>query len=243
MTLPGTAPSVRQHVPQPRSVTLNVGGRDAIEHLARLQPAVVNDYHSYRRSIPPGVAPDELRDNAGSYAITDQALSLKPGLDAAEALRDAATKDLVDSTKPPDIPQEQSGAAVAIWTRAEKRADKAKSPGQKAQVLRDLIADAPPGSLELKVYQREIPFYARTEGLPTDWLAAAFAAQMPEVAAKAQRARDVTQYHTVLQHNHQKIMRAIEKDTDVPPLLDPYAISTAPYSDGTGPATSNPTGP
>lgn len=54
---------------------------------------------------------------------------------------------------------------------------------------------------------------------------------MPEVAAKAQRARDLTQQTTVLQHNHQKIMRAIERDTSVPPLLDPFTVSAEPYSD------------
>lgn len=233
MTLPGTKPARPQHLQPISTAVPSPRGHNPIETLDNLQHDVVDGmYHPYRRNIPAHVDPDELRDNAGAWAFSNAALALKPALDAAIAHRDAATQAVVDATRVGEVPEEQTGQGAAIWNRAKDRIDKANGVPKKVAAMQDLIRGA--RGLALQVYQNEFPFYAKTEGLPTDWLTAAFAAERPEVADKVQTATLLHRQVAVGQHNHQKIMRAMEADTDVPTLLDPFAVDAAPY---TNPAT------
>ena len=93
MTFPTVRPARRVHVPAPPSGQLpDPGGRDNVEHAYRRQQQVADSYTRYRNSIPDGVDPDELRDNAGIFGMTDAARSLQPALDAVQADADAATR-------------------------------------------------------------------------------------------------------------------------------------------------------
>jgi transposase len=76
------------------------------------------------------------------------------------------------------VPDGQHDAAARIWSRVRDRLEKAKTTAQKASVAKDLIAGA--DGLTLGTLQEELPFWLKTEGVPTDWLPAAFAARIPE---------------------------------------------------------------
>ena len=75
-----------------RAASRSEGGRDNVERAYRHQQQVADAYTRYRNSIPEGVDPDELRDNAGIFGMTDAARSLQPALDAVQADADAATR-------------------------------------------------------------------------------------------------------------------------------------------------------
>ena len=233
MTFPGTAPARRVHVPSVPTGTLpDPGGHDSVERAHRLQRQTADLYTRWRGLFPDGINPDELKDAAGQFAYSDAALSLQPALDAVKADSDAADSRVADAVKSVKVADDQHEAARRIWDRAKDRLDKAKTLAQKISVAQELIAGAT--GLTLGTYQEELPFFLKTEGVPTEWLAAAFAAEIPEAADAVASANRLQKSHAVLQANHQKLTRAMRQDTDVPPLLDPSSISDQPYSNPTG---------
>jgi len=232
MTFPGTRSAPRHMPPVPKGQLHDPGGRDSVERGFRCQQQVAQWGDSYRASIPDGVSPDELRDNADILAVSDPALQLQPALDAVQADVDAANQRVAELTKGAGVPEEQTGQGRAIWERTKDRIDKAKTKAEKAAVARGLIPGA--DGLTRAVYQQELPFLLETEGVPTDWLPAAFAASDPEAAEAVAKANRVQKHQAVLLANHQKIMRAFHQNTAVPPLLDPASISDLPYQNPTG---------
>jgi hypothetical protein len=232
MTFPGTRSAPRHMPPAPMGQLHDPGGRDSVERAFRRQQQVAQSYSTYRASIPDGVSPDELADNAGIFAVSDHALQLQPPLDDVGADVAAANQNVADLTAGPGVPEENTGQSQMIWARAKDRFDKAKSIAQKATIAQDLIATA--NGLTLATYQAELPFYLQTEGVPTDWLPAAFAARTPEAADAVATANRLQKSSAVLQANHQKLFRAFRQNTDVPPLLDPASVSDQPYVNPTG---------
>lgn len=241
MTFPGTRPARRVHVPPPPSGALpDPGGADSVTRAHRRQLQVAHAYQQYRASIPSGVDPDELRDAAGSFAVSDPALQLEPTLDAVREDTKSATKDVAEAVNFAVVRDDQHGAATRIWARLKDRLDKAKSLSNKVAVAQGLIAGA--DGLELATLREELPFYLQTEAneagvqVPavTDWIPAAFASRIPTASAAVNNATLMTKQHTVLQANHQKLMRAMQSDTAVPQLLDPSQVTAAPYANPTG---------
>jgi hypothetical protein len=233
MTFPTVRPAHRVHVPAPPSRQLpDTGGRDNVEHAYRRQKQVADAYTRYRNSIPKGVDPNELRDNAGIFGMTDGARSLQPALDAVQADADAATRRVADTIKSAKVPDDQAIQAQRIWARAQKRLDAAKGPAQKASVAQDLISGA--DGLTLGTLQEELPDYLESERAPTGWLPAAFAARIPDAADAVADATKLAKAHAILQRNHQALTRAIAKDVDAPPLLDPTLVDAVPYVNPTG---------
>ncbi len=232
MTLPGTRPARRVHVPPPPSGQLpDPGGRDSVERAHRRQQQVANVYGTYRASIPDGVDPDELRDNAGIFGVTDAALSLRPALDAVKADVDAANSRVAEAAKSASVPDDQQVAAQRIWARAQRRLDSAKGAAEKAALAQDLIAGA--DGLTLGTLREELPDYLASEGVPTgDWLDGAFAQRIPDAADAVADATRLAKAHAVLLRNHQSLTRAFAKDVDAPPLLDPSQVSPTPYTGG-----------
>jgi hypothetical protein len=231
MTLPGTRPARRVHVPPPPSGQLpDPGGRDSVERAFRRQQQVSGEYGTFRASIPAGVDPDELRDSAGIFAYSDAALTLQPALDAVSADVDTVNQMLAAASKGAGVPDDQTGQASRIWARAKDRLDKAKTQSQKVTVARQLIAGAE--GLTLAVYQDELPFYAETEGMPGDWLPGALAARTPGGAELVSSATRLAKAHAILQHNHASLQRSMAKNVAPPTLLDPSTLATdTPYSD------------
>lgn len=218
--------------PVPTGTPPDPGGADSVERASRRQQQVAQAYQAYRQSIPDGVSPDELRDSAGLFGVSDHALTLQPALDAVAADADAANQRLADLTKGTEVPNDQTGQAQMIWARAKDRLDKAKTVAQKAAIAQDLIAGA--DGLTLATYQAELPFYAKTEGIPSDWMPAAFAARIEGGADAVANANKLAKQHAILLRNHQALTRAMSQNTDVPRLLDPATVSDQPYSNPTG---------
>jgi hypothetical protein len=117
------------------------------------------------------------------------------------------------------VPDDQAIQAQRIWSRLQRKLDAAQGPAQKASVARDLIDSAE--GLTLATLQEELPDYLESCGAPTGWLPVAFAARIPAAADAVASGTKLAKAHAILQRNHQALTRAIEKDTDVPPLLDP----------------------
>ena len=129
------------------------------------------------------------------------------------------------------VPDDQAGQAQRIWARAPIRLDAGKTVSQKASAAQDLIAGA--DGLTLGTLREELPSYLQDEGVPTDWLDAAFAARIPGAADAVANATKLTKQHAVILRNHQALSRAMAQDTDVPPLLDPANVSDQPYQNPT----------
>lgn len=234
--LPGTSPSRRAFPVFPGPFDPNgVGGKDAPEHLHRLQHAVRGDNIGWRGSQPAGISGEDRRDSAGWYAASDGAVSLKPALDAvnadvaaAQAKVDAAVAgQRVDRT---DVAAQLS--ADRFWRRTERQLDAIKDSLKLATAAHDLVANAP--DAELPVISEELESYLQSRNIPTDWLNTAIAQRIPgldelraDAALKAKR-RDV------LAANNAALLKAFNNGTPPPELVDPYAAVTSakPYSNG-----------
>ena len=233
MTFPTVRPARRVHVPAPPDGPLpDPGGRDNVERAWRKQQQVADLYTRYRNSFPAGIDPEELRDSAGVFGTTDAARSLQPALDAVKAEADESTQRLADAVKSARVPDDQAIQAQRIWSRLQRKLDAAQGPAQKASVARDLIDSAE--GLTLATLQEELPDYLESSGAPTGWLPAAFAARIPAAADAVASGTKLAKAHAILQRNHQALTRAIEKDTDVPPLLDPTRVDSTPYVNPSG---------
>jgi hypothetical protein len=231
--LPGTRPARRVHVPPVPSGTFpDPGGRDAAERAHRLQRQTADLYTRWRASFPQGIDPDELKDNAGVFAYSDPALALEPALTAVKADADAASHRVSDAVKTVGVPDDQAAQAQRIWARTQRRLDAAKGVAQKAAVAQDLISGAE--GLTLGTLREELPDYLESEGVPTSWLPAAFAARVPDAADAVADATRLAKAQAVLLHNHNALTKAFAKDVDAPPLLDPAIATTQAYSNPTG---------
>ena len=135
-----------------------------------------------------------------------------------------AKQEIASSAK---VPDDQAIQAQRIWARAQKRLEAAQGVTQTASVASDLINGA--DGLTLGTLQEELPDYLESEGVPTGWLPAAFAARIPDAADAVANATRLAKAHAVLLRNHQTLTRAIAKDVDAQPLLDPTVVDSAPY--------------
>jgi hypothetical protein len=127
------------------------------------------------------------------------------------------------------VPDDRAIQAQRIWARAQRRLDAANGVAQTASVAQDLISGT--DGLTLGTLQEELPDYLESEGVPSGWLPAALAARIPDAAANATR---LAKAHAILLRNHQGLSRAIAKDVDAQPLLDPTLVDSAPYMNPTG---------
>lgn len=235
--LPGTSPSQKGYPLFPRPFDANaVGGRDATEHLARLQQAVRQECIDWRGAQPAGVTADDRRDSAGWFAASDGAASLAPALAAVDAdVADAQAK--VDAAVKGQKVDTGDVAAQLAADRYLRRLDRILAPlkGNPAKVIdafRAEIANADPAQLAVLV--EEGPSILESLGAPTDWLNDAVAQKIPgledlrtDAALKAKR-RDV------LAANNAALLRAFNKGTPPPELVDAYGpgITSQPYSNG-----------
>ena len=224
MSFPGTSAPPRHMPPLPSGQPPDPGGTDSVTRAHRRQQQVAQAYQQYRASIPDGVSADELRDSAGMFGVTGHALTLGPALDAVRADRDAAQQRVTDTVGNVTVGDDQQQAATRIWARARHRVDAAKSVAEKVTAAQAMIAGAE--GLTLAVYREELPDYLEDEGVPTDsWLDAAFAARVPGGSEAVAAATKLERAHAVLLKNHQSLTKAIARDTDPPPLLDPSRLS------------------
>jgi len=231
---PGTAPARPQHgLPVPSGVP-QVGGGDAVTHLHRLQRAVADGYAAYRRSVPNGVAADELRDNKGVYGYSDAALALQPALDAVRADADASTQKVHHLLKGVRVDADQASqrAAQRYWARAQRALDAAKGPGQAVATTQRLIADADPS--EINVLADELGSWLADHNLPSGWLPDALAQKVPGLADAAADAALKQKQLALLSQNHAMLQRSIANDVDTQPLLDPSQVTSQTYTNSAG---------
>lgn len=227
MTLPGTAPARRAYPPPVPPFDANaVGGRDPIEHAARVERAAADGYDQWRKSFSPHVSGEDRRDSANWFATSDAAQALRPALDAARAHADEAERKAKAGVDGMAVPDDKHDAARRIWERSRYQLDAAGDVPAKVDVAQRLLANAQ--GLELATLKEEVPAYfaafklAGGKPVPTDWITDALAARVPgnndaraEAALRAKRV-------AVLNANHNSLARAFAAGTPAPPLLDPY---------------------
>ena len=233
MTLPGTRPARRVHVPPPPSGQLpDPGGQDSVQRAHRRQQQVADLYTWWRASFPQGIDPDELKDAAGQFAYSDAALQLPEALSAVESDADAATRkvnDLVKGTRVADDVASQL-AAQRYWTRAQRNLDAVKDPAKVVAVAQNLIANA--DEAQIPVLAEELSEYLGSRSVPAGWLPDALAAKIPGLSDATADAILKSRQYAVLQHNHHALTDAMEKDVAAPQLLDPSEMTSQPYTGG-----------
>jgi hypothetical protein len=143
-----------------------VGGRDPIEHAARVQTAAKDQYEQWRHSYSPNVSAEDRRDSAGFYAVSDGALALKPSMDAAKAHADEAQAKVDTAVNGQKVDASDVAAQLAadrFWRRTERTLDSIKDQGKLVSAARDLIANAT--DAELPVVAEEIGAYLTSRAL------------------------------------------------------------------------------
>ena len=227
MTSFGTKPAVPQHMPpvQNRALPVPAGPPDVAAY--QYQQAVAQDYQAQRAAIPEGVAPDELRDNAGVYQFSDQALGLKPMLDAVKADAEAAQQRVAAAVNSIAVPDDKSDQARRIWDRTRYRLVAAGD--KKVAVAQDLIKNAE--GLTLATLKEDLPDFLNAVGAPTDWVDGAIAQRVPEAAAATSDAILKARQAAILAQNHAMLTRAIANDVAPQPLLSPANVTATPYLD------------
>ena len=230
MTFPGTKPARRVHVPPAPSGTLpDPGGRTPAERAYRIQQQTAQAYTNWRNSFPAGIDPDELKDAAGQFAYTDQALSLPDALTPVKDAADAAAQKVNDLVSGNRVASDMAAqvAAQRFWYRAQRRLDSVKEPGKVAAAARDLIASADDD--QIRTLSEELGDYLQTRDVPTNWLPDALASRIPGLSDAQDDAITTARQHAMLLANDQKLRRAMASDTDVPPLLDPASVTAQAY--------------
>lgn len=102
-TLPGTAPARRAYPPSPPPFDAStVGGSDP--YALRVQTAAKDQHEHWRKSFSPDVSPEDRRDSANWFSVSDAALALKPALDAARAHADEAQAKVDAAVKGQRVP-------------------------------------------------------------------------------------------------------------------------------------------
>lgn len=239
-SLPGTAPARRQYPPSPPPFDpATVGGRDPIEHAARVQRAAAEQYQQWRNAFGPNVSGEDRRGSAGWFQTSEAAHALQPALEAARAHADEADQAAKAGVDSLAVPDDKHDAARRIWDRSRYQLDAADGVPAKVAVAQRLVANAQ--RLELATLKEELPAYfsavkqAGGKAVPMDWLTDALASQVTgnddaraEAALRAKRV-------AVLNVNHNNLTRAFAAGTPASPLLDPYApsITADVYDNGT----------
>lgn len=233
---PGTSPARRAYPPPlPPFEAAAVGGRDPIEHAARVQPAVRQQFHDWRRSLSPNVSAEDRRDSADMFSVSDAALALKPALDAAKAHAAEAQAKLDAAVSGQKVDASDVAAQLAaerFWRRTERTLDSIKDGAKVAATARDLVRNA--SDSELPVINEELSAYLSSRGVPTAWLNDALARRIPGVNDLRDDAALKSKRVAVLALNHNGLVKALANGTPAPELVDPYSPSITPaaYSNG-----------
>jgi hypothetical protein len=234
---PGTKPHRPQHVPAPPSgVMPDPGGQTAAERVHRIQQQAATVYTNWRNSFPQGIDPQELKDSAGMFSVSDTALALPEALASVKADSDAATahvSHLLNSQRVGD----DTGAQIAAqryWVRAQRTLEAQKDPAKAVAAARNLIDSA--SAAQIPVLAEELSSYLASRGVPTGWLAGAMAASIPGLPEASSAATVAARQYAILAKNHHSLTNSFAKDVGAPPLLDPAIATATPYSDygGTG---------
>jgi hypothetical protein len=236
MTLPGTAPARRVHVPPvPMGKLPDPGGATPAERAHRLQLQAAQQYTAYRASIPQGVDPDELKDNAGMYGVSDTAIALSDALKAVQADADAAVKrvnDLLDSNKVDDSDVAGQIAAQRFWARTQRSLDGLTNGAKAVNAARDIISKAT--AAQIPVLSEELSSYLASRGLPVDWLPQALAVKIPGMAEANADATLKQRQIAIVAGNHAILTHAFKAEIAAPPLVDPAVATSESYSNPTG---------
>jgi hypothetical protein len=233
MTIPGTAPARRVHVPAPPSGQLpDPGGRTPAERAHRLQKQTADLCTRWRGSFPDGIDPQELKDAAGQFAYTDAALALAPALAPVKDDADAATKkvnNLISGTRVSDDVASQI-AAQRFWARTQRTLDSLKDTPRVVAAAQDLLAKA--DDARVPVLAEELGDYLASRNVPMGWLPDCLAQRVPGLADAQAEAIVKARQLAILQSNHQWLQRSMSSDLAIPELLDPAMATAEPYTGG-----------
>ncbi|WP_406817400.1 hypothetical protein [Mycobacterium sp. M23085] len=237
MTFPGTAPAKRASPPPlPPFDARSVGGGDPIEHAARIQRAAADQYHTWRRSFSPNVHPEDRRDSANFFTVSDAAVALPQALDAAKAHAAEAQAKVFAAVGGQKVGDDVGSqlAADRYLCRVERILASLKGNTTKVvAAARAAIANADPA--QLAVLTEELPSLLESLGAPTVWLNDALAQRIPGVDDLRADAALKGKRLAVLAANHNALVKAFAAGTPAPELVDPYApgITARPYEGGT----------
>jgi hypothetical protein len=233
MAFPTVRPARPAYPPPVPSGFIDPGGKTPVEHALRTQQAVHKMYTDWRAAHPQGIDPNVLRDNAGAFSVSDAALALPPVLAAVQAEADAANKKADDLIKGQKVDTSDVAAQLAAdryWRRAERTLDAIKDPAKVGKAVQDLIANA--DDAQIPVIAEEVEPYMLARNIPTGWLPAALSTRIPGLSDAQASATLAARQAAVLAQNHQNLTRAMERDTNPAPLLDPYAVNGDAYDGG-----------
>lgn len=235
MTLPGTKPSRRLHVPPvPTGTFPSPGGDTPAAQCFNLQRQVADLYNRWRSSFPDGVDPDELADNAGAFVASDANTQLHPALQAVKADADAAAKQVNDLINSTQVGGDTASllAAQSYWQRKEKVLDSITDKAKLVAAVQDLVKKASPA--ELPVLVREAADYLTARKAPTDVLNKAYADAVPGVTEAFENATVKARQQAMLAHNHSSLQKSFQRDLPVLPLHDPATATADAYTDTAG---------
>jgi hypothetical protein len=204
-----------------------------VERAHRLQQQTAYAYTAYRNSIPQGVDPDELRDAAGQCAFTDQALALPGALQAVKEDSDAAASKVNDLIKGMRVGDDVASqlAAQRFWARTQRSLDAIKDQAKVVAAVQNLIANAE--DKDVPVIAEELSDYLASRNIPAGWLPALLANKVPGLSDAAADAITKARQYAIVQANHDRLTKAMERDLNAPELLSPMEVNSEPYSDTT----------
>ncbi|WP_142281137.1 hypothetical protein [Mycobacterium palustre] len=179
------------------------------------------------------MSPEDRRDSANFFALSDAASALPQALDAAQAHADEAQAKVDDLLEDQHVGDDVASqiAAQRVWARTQRVLDSISDGAKVGAAARDLVKNAPES--ELPVIAEELGAYLTSRGVPTGWLNGARAQRVPgaddvraDAALKAKRV-------AALRQGHNSLVKAFAAGTPAPELVDPYSPSiTADDYDG-----------
>jgi hypothetical protein len=232
MTFSTVRPSRPAYPPPVPSGFIDPGGITPVERALRTQAAVHKQYSDWRAAHSRDIDPDILKSNAGAFQVSDAALALPPVLDAVRADADAAkakVDGLVSDQKVDASDVAAQLAADRFWRRTERTLDNIKDTSKAVAAAQGLIANA--DDAQIPVLAEELSSYLASRNVPTGWLTDAMLSRIPGLSDAQADATLKARQAAIVGQNHQNLVRAMEKDTDPAPLLDPYQATSQAYGE------------
>lgn len=233
MSMPGTKPA-RQTFPPPvpTAGVPDPGDGEPAARAHAVQTAVAQQYQAWRDAHPADIEPDVLKANAGAFMDAPAMQQLSPTLRAVEADTDQAGKHLTEVVNNTRVTPENEARANRVWGNALRVLDAKSDLSQVVDAARKLVAGA---GDDLPVFVESLGPYLESRGVPTDWLAIAYADAIPGLAEAHAEARRKTKALAIVRSNHDRLTNAVAKDHPAPHLLNPTTVDGSAYRNPTEP--------
>lgn len=221
---PGQRSSERPQLPPPVPNTPDpkVTSADPLAVAFQFQGHLAGDYTDHLGKYPREVDADAALAARGDFASANSFRRNKDAFDAAVRHIDAKAREVDEVYSAHTAPRTADAQAFATRLGSKVQGRIAGlSPGEAADAMQQMIADAKGDDLTIRVLVEDLPDIAKRAGVPPAVVKEFLSEAIPEVATRKAALKAQERRLAVLRKNQQALDRAVHSGTKVPQLFDP----------------------